>query len=110
MTKKAWKVKNDKWEEIDDPLFLEKRICDESYGDDPRLEARLELLDYTSPARLIESTKIVVEIFPGRRIDSPYPYLALITIAGKHEVVYAANFPSLIELTRKLPGGFKVGH
>ena len=66
MNKKAWGVKNDKWEEIVDPLFVPKGIPDESYGGDPRIGPRLEALSYTSSMRVIEGKKLTVEVYPSR--------------------------------------------
>lgn len=107
MSRKAWKVTNDKWEEIDDPLFAPKGLPDENYGDDPRLWLRLDAISYKNPMRVVNSKRLVVDVYPGRDSYSPHPYAVIIAIAGKQEIVYASNLPSLRELLEKISRAFE---
>ena len=106
MNRKAWLIKKNAWEEIDDPLFILKGIPDESYGDDPRLEPRLEAIGYKNPTRLIDSKKVTADLYPGRDSHSPHPYVVIMIIAGNEEVIYVADLPSLLKLMDALAAYF----
>jgi hypothetical protein len=107
MNKKSWRIAKNQWDQVDDPFYAYKSLCDENLPDNAPLEARLELLGFITPSRLYEKDGTIIELFPNDQGDFPFPYFLILDVKGKKELIFISDPPSLLTILGNLSKGIR---